>query len=169
MLTGFDYAVLVIVGLSLLIGLLRGAVKEVLSLAGWVAAFLVANAFAGYLAVNLTPLTSNPALRTVAAYGVLFFATLLLFMLLKIAFSELIKAMGLGGVDRLLGLFVGAARGVLIVLITVLAAGMTTLPQEPFWRSAVSAAWFEILAVTVRPWLPGEIARRINFHPDMKA
>ena len=169
MLTGFDYAVLVIVGLSLLIGLLRGAVKEVLSLVGWVAAFFVANMFASYLAASLTPLNNNPALQTVTAYVVLFIATLLLVTLLKIALSELIKAMGLGGLDKLLGVFVGAARGVLIVLIIVLGAGMTTLPREPFWRGAVSAAWFETLAIAVKPWLPGEIARRINFHPPMKA
>jgi membrane protein required for colicin V production len=160
---------MVIIGLSLLIGLLRGAVKEVLSLAGWVAAFVIANTLAAHLAAALTPLTANPALRTVVAYGVIFAATLLLVGLLKIALSELIKAMGLGGVDRILGVAVGFVRGMLIVLIAVLAAGMTTLPQEPFWRRAVSVKWFETLAVAAKPWLPQELARRIDFHPPMKA
>lgn len=150
-------------------GLLRGAVKEVLSLAGWVAAFVIANAFAAHLAGALTPLTANPTVRTVVAYAVIFAATLLLVGFLKIVLSELIKAMGLGGIDRVLGAAVGFARGVLIVLIAVLAAGMTTLPQEPFWRRAVSAKWFETLAIGVKHWLPQELARRIDFHPPMKA
>lgn len=167
--TGFDYAVLVVVGLSLLIGVLRGGVKEVLSLVGWVAAFLVANTFAGQLAPALAPLIVNPALQTVSAYTALFIVTLLLVVLLKIVLSELIKTLGLGALDRFLGLFVGFARGVLITLIGVLAAGMTALPREPFWRQAVSAPWFETLAVAVKPWLPEEIARHINFHPPMKA
>jgi len=167
--TGFDYAVLVVVGLSLLIGVLRGAVKEMLSLFGWLVAFLVANTFTGQLAPALAPLMTNPALQTVAAYATLFIVTLLLVMLLKIALSELIKALGLGALDRFLGSFVGIARGVLIVLIGVLAAGMTALPREPFWRHAVSSPWFETLAIAVKPWLPEEMSRRINFHPPMKA
>jgi membrane protein required for colicin V production len=167
--TGFDYAVLIVIGLSLLIGVLRGAVKEVLSLFGWVAAFLVANTFAGQLAPALSPLIINPALQTVAVYAALFIVTLFLVMLLKIAMSELIKTLGLGALDRFLGLFVGFARGALITLIGVLVAGMTALPREPFWRQAVSSPWFETLAVAVKPSLPEEIARRINFHPPMKA
>lgn len=167
--TAFDYAALAVIGVSLLIGLLRGAVNEVLSLAGWVAAFLLANAFAADLAAALLPLIANPVLRTVAAYAILLIFTLFLVILLKIALSKLIKAIGLGGVDRLLGLFVGLAKGVLIVLIAVLAAGMTSLPQEPFWRGAVSAGWFETLAVAAKPWLPDELARRVRFRSSIRA
>ncbi|MBA2689674.1 MAG: CvpA family protein [Burkholderiales bacterium] len=167
--TWFDYAVLLIIGLSLLVGWLRGAVKEILSLLSWVAAFLLANAFAGDLATALLPSIINPALRTVAAYAIVFIATLLVMMLLRIAVSEMVKAMGLGNVDKTLGLIVGFSKGIVIVLIGVLAAGMTALPQEPFWRGAVVAPWFETLAVAVKPWLPEGLARRINFRSAMKA
>lgn len=161
--TGFDYAVVAIVGLSVLIGLLRGAVKEVISLAGWVAAILLANRFAPDLAVIMKPMVENPALAMIGAYALIVLGCLLLAALLKLALSELIKAMGLGAADRFLGLFVGTAKGILIVLILVLVAGMTTLPQAPFWRDSVSAKWFETLAIAVKPWLPHEIAKRIEF------
>src|SRR5882724_4727709 len=125
--TSFDYAVIALVGLSLLIGLLRGAVKEVFSLAGWVVAILLANRFAAELALLMKPMLDNPPLAMISAYILIVLGCLLVATLLKLAASELIKAVGLGAVDRLLGVLVGAARGVLIVLILVLAAGMTTL------------------------------------------
>jgi membrane protein required for colicin V production len=161
--TSFDYAVIAIVGLSLLIGLLRGAVKEVFSLAGWVVAILLANRFAAELAALMKPMLDNPPLAMISAYILIVLACLLVATLLKLAVSELIKAVGLGTVDRLLGVLVGAARGVLIVLILVLAAGMTTLPQAPFWRNATSSKWFETFAIAVKPWLPRELAKRVQF------
>jgi membrane protein required for colicin V production len=167
--TVFDYVVLAILVLSLLIGMLRGAVNEVLSLAGWVAAFLIANIFASDLAGLLTRVIGNPGLRMVAAYVALFVVILLVVAVFKIVLSELIKAIGLGGIDKVLGVVVGVVRGVLIVLIAVLACGMTTLPQEPFWQRAVTAKLFETMAIAVKPWLPNDVAKRINFHPPMKA
>jgi membrane protein required for colicin V production len=137
--TSFDYAVLVIIGLSLLIGLLRGAVKEVISLAGWVAAVLLANRFAAELAVAMKPLVDNPPLAMIGAYILIVLGCLLAATLLKLAVSELVKVVGLRSADRFFGLLVGAAKGVLLVLILVLAGGMTTLPQAHFWRNAVSS------------------------------
>jgi membrane protein required for colicin V production len=161
--TSFDYVVLAVVGLSMLIGLLRGAVKEVISLAGWVAAVLLANRFAPQLAVAMKPVVDNPPLAMIGAYILIVLGCLLAATLLKLAVSELVKVVGLRSVDRFFGLLVGAAKGVLIVLILVLAGGMTTLPQAHFWRNAVSSKWFETLAIAVKPWLPQEIAKRVQF------
>jgi membrane protein required for colicin V production len=58
---------------------------------------------------------------------------------------------------------VGIARGVLIVLIAVLFCGMTSLPEEPFWRKAMSSKWFETVAVAAKAWLPDDVAKRIHF------
>ena len=167
--TWFDYAVVAVIGLSLLIGLMRGAVNEILALAGWVVAFLVANAFAHNVESALASTIASPVLRTAAAYALLFIGVLFVVMLVRIVLSGFVKAMGLGPIDRVLGGFVGFAKGVLIVLLVVLAASMTTLPKEPFWRRAVLSPWFETLAIAVRPWLPPDIARRINFRSPMKA
>jgi|ERR1700674_529522 membrane protein required for colicin V production len=161
--TSFDYVVLAVVGLSLLIGLLRGAVTEVISLAGWVAAVLLANRFAAQLAAAMKPLLDNPSLAMIGAYILIVLGSLLAATLLKLAVSEFVKVAGLRSVDRLLGLIVGAAKGVLLVLILVLAGGMTTLPQAHFWRNAASSKWFETLANGVKPWLPREIAKRVQF------
>ena len=89
--------------------------------------------------------------------------------LLKIVLSELIKAVGLGGTDMVLGGAIGLVRGLVIVLIAVLACGMTALPEEDFWQDAVSSKWFETAAVAIKPWLPDELAKHINFHSPMKA
>ena len=161
--TGFDYVVFAVIGLAVLLGVLRGAVKEVLTLAGWVAAFVLANAFAPWLAALLANGVANPTLRLVGAWLLLFLGVLLVSAVLSYALREVVRELGLGGVDRLLGVLDGYAKGVLIVLIGVIAAGMTQLPREPFWRNAMSSRWFETLAIAAKPWLPDDIARRMRF------
>lgn len=167
--TALDYTILVIVGISVLIGLLRGAINEVLSLVGWIAAFWIANKFSEELGQQMARIITNPILRTSVAYGVLFVTTLILVWLLRMALSELISAIGLGGLNSILGMGIGFVRGLLIVLIAILVAGTTSLPQEPFWREAVSVKWFETIAVAVKPWLPAGLARHINFYRPVKA
>ncbi|MES2353714.1 MAG: CvpA family protein [Pseudomonadota bacterium] len=167
--SALDYAILIVIGLSVVIGLLRGAINEVLSLVGWVAAFWLANKFAEGLGQHMGRIITNPILRTSIAYGVLFLATLIIVWLLRMALSELISAIGLGGFNSILGMGIGFVRGMLIVLIAILVAGATSLPQEPFWREAVSVKWFETIAVAVKPWLPAGLARHINFYRPVKA
>jgi len=167
--TVFDYAVLTIIGISVLIGLLRGAVREVLSLGGWVAAFICANQFAEPFAGLLARAITNAGARTVIAYAVLFVGTLLIVSVLKFVLHEVIVAIGLGGIDRVIGFAIGLVRGVVIVFVIVMVGGMTALPQEPFWRGAVTAKPFETMVIAAKPWLPNEFAKRINFYPPTKA
>ena len=164
-LTAFDYIALAVIGISIILGLWRGAVTEVLALLGWVLAFWVGAHYAGALAGQLTHSIDNPSLRLMVAFGALFVLTLLGITLLRIALTGLLKNIGLGGLDRTLGIFVGAVKGMLFMLILVMLGGMTELPQQPMWRKAVSSHWFEALAVAVRPMLPEGIARRITFGP----
>jgi membrane protein required for colicin V production len=79
------------------------------------------------------------------------------------ALTELVKKIGLGGADKFLGLVIGVARGGLIVLVFVLLAGMTALPQQADWKNAYTSRWFELMAENVKPWLPDGMAKRINF------
>jgi membrane protein required for colicin V production len=163
--TLFDYIVFAIVGISVVLGLLRGAVREVLALGAWVAAFLVAKSFSVEASHWLARLIQNPSLRLMTAFAGLFVLTLMVVTLVSLLLSALIKKIGLGPLDRLLGLLIGAVRGALIVLILVLLAGMTTLPQHADWRSALTSRWFELIAGGVKPWLPDALAKRINFGP----
>ncbi len=142
---------------------MRGAIREVLALLGWVVAFLVARQFGVAFAAMLTPLVANDALRLLLSFAILFVATMLVMALGRMALTEIVKKIGLGGADKFLGLLIGVARGGLIVLVFVLLAGMTALPQQADWKNAYSSRWFEIMAENMKPWLPEGMAKRINF------
>lgn len=161
--TGFDYAVLIIVGLSVLLSVMRGFVREVLALASWIVAFFVAKAYVMELAPLLPEAIPNTSLRYLAAFLVLFLATLLVCSLLAIALSQLFKHVGLSWLDRGLGAFFGLARGLLIVVILVLLAGLTGLPQDARWRNAMFSAPLEAAVYGLLPWFPRDIAKHVNY------
>ncbi|MEY3747766.1 MAG: hypothetical protein RL194_1225 [Pseudomonadota bacterium] len=161
--TGFDYVVLGIVGLSVLLSIMRGFVREILALASWVIAFIVARLYATDLIPLLPEAIPNDALKMLAAFLIVFLTTLLLCSLLAIALSQLFKKAGLGFLDRGLGAVFGALRGVLVVCLLVLLAGFTALPKEPLWRNAMFAAPLEALVVMLLPWMPDDIAKHVKY------
>ncbi|MDN5752254.1 MAG: CvpA family protein, partial [Nitrosospira sp.] len=135
--TVFDYAVLAILVLSVMLSVVRGVVRELLSLAGWVVAFMVANSFAAGFAPILPSIIDGELLRTMLAFAGLFLSALLAMGLITMLTSALVRSVGLGFADRFFGSLFGFVRGLMVVLLIVLAAGLTALPQEPFWRKAV--------------------------------
>lgn len=161
--TGFDYAVLAALLLSVLLGGFRGMIREVIHLGGWIAALLLAVGFAGAFSAALPQELGHPALRLAAAFAILFLGTLLVTSALALVLGELVKSAGLGLADRLLGAGFGLARGVVIVLGCVLLAGLTTLPREPFWKQALLSPPLETAALMVVPLLPEELGRKIRF------
>lgn len=161
--TAFDWVVLAVVGASLLLGFWRGVVSEILALAAWVAAFFAARAFGGTAAAGLSRWVAEPAAATVAGYAAVFVGVLILFGVARLLLSWLLRAVGLGVLDRLLGSVFGVARGVLIVLAGVLLAGMTSMPKERWWREAVFAPPLETAVIAAKPWLPPDVAKRIRY------
>jgi membrane protein required for colicin V production len=161
--TWFDYAVLGVIGLSLLLGVFRGLVKELISLVGWVAAAVIASMFASQLSEWVPPGVGNQVLRVAIAFVIVFLAVVVTAALLGWALSMLIKAAGMGLADRILGAMFGLFRGVLIVLVAVMLAGLTMLPQDPIWKQAVLSGPLETAVVAVKPLLPRELAQRIRF------
>jgi membrane protein required for colicin V production len=101
--------------------------------------------------------------RLIIAFVLLFIGTRLLMGLLILMCESLIKASGLSFVDRSLGSLFGFARGLLIVLVTVILCGMTAIPQQPFWKDAMLSPYAESAARSVRPFLPDEFARHVQF------
>jgi len=161
--TLFDYAVLIIVGISVLLSVLRGFVREVLALTGWVAAFAAAAAFSGTVAMWLLGGIENPSLRTLTAFLIVFFLTLIAAASLAMAVSALIRNAGFRAEDRVLGACFGLARGLLIVMVLVLLGGLTSLPAEPVWNNAMLSAPLEALAMAVKPWLPRDFSNYISY------
>ncbi len=159
--TEFDYALIVIVVLSLLLGLWRGVVYEVLSILGWPLAFILSKYVApGF--VELFPVKSE-AVRVALAYGLVFVAALLVWAMLVWLVSKLVAAIGLGWIDGMLGAVFGVLRGALIVLVLVWLAGMTKIPEQVFWREAKLSHSVEQVALMTKPWLPDNIAHRIQY------
>jgi membrane protein required for colicin V production len=161
--TLFDYLVLFVLICSIVISTMRGLVKEILSLLGWIAALVVANAYGESLATLLPESIPGTLTRLIAAFIVLFIGVRLLMMLLSMAIEAVVKASGLTLADRGLGGLFGLGRGLVIVLTAVLLCGMTAIPQQAFWKNAVFSPLAETAARTVKPFLPGDFARHVQF------
>ena len=161
--TAFDYDVLTVLGVSVLLGVWRGVVSEILALVAWVVAFLAARAEGAEVANWLAPHVAEPALRLAAAYVLVVVAVLVVFSIARLVLKLLLKAVGLGVLDRMLGAAFGALRGVVVVLVAVLVAGMTPLPKMEWWREAKLAPPLETAVLAARPWLPADAAKRIRY------
>ncbi len=159
--TAFDYALIGIVSISVLIGLWRGAVYEVLSILGWPLAFLVSR-YVGPRLAEMLPI-NNEQTRVALAYVAVFIAILLVWAMLAWLLSKAVKAVGLGLIDGMLGVAFGVVRGALVVLALVWLAGMTHIPEQRFWREAKFSSAAEMMAVKTKLWLPDNLAQRIQY------
>lgn len=161
--TLFDWVIVAIIAASLLLGLWRGVVGELIALAAWVLAIVVALEFGPALGHSVFAGIGDATLRTLAGCAALFVGVLVAMALLRLAVRGLIKALGLGLSDRLLGMVFGVARGMLIVLLGVAVGGMTSAPRQPWWRQATLAVPLETAVLALKPWLPADVAKRIRF------
>lgn len=157
-----DYVILGIIGLSTIISLIRGFVREALSLVVWVFAFWVAWTFFRELALHLG-MFSVPSVRLGVAFGVLFIVTLIIGALVNYLIGQLVDKTGLSGTDRLIGMLFGAARGAVLVAVLVLLAGLTPFPEDPWWRESQLLASFQELATWLLTLLPDDISDKFRF------
>lgn len=160
----FDYLMIVVLVAFIITGALRGFVLELLSLVLWPLAAFVAWLFADQGAVYFKSLVSDPQLRVVAAFVSVF---LVVFIIGSIIVYLIHKALPLRGMFRkpnvVLGGLVGFVRGAIVILIVFLVAGITSLPQRPWWREAFLAPYFQQAAVAVSVYLPRDISRHIRY------
>ena len=161
--TGFDYAVLVIVGFSVLLSFMRGLTQEVLSLLSWLLALWCASHYADQVSTMLPMETAAPETRIVTAFVVILIVVWIVTLFMKLAIGKLIRVTGLGSFDRVMGIVFGVVRGGLVSLVLVLLAGLTKFPQLPMWRHAMLSGVFVSAAMEVLPWLPPALANKIHY------
>ncbi len=154
LLTGWDYLVLLVAGISIVIGLIRGVVRTVFALGGWVAAFVGAPLVTPALVAS-TGMQAYPWVVLVVAFFVIFIAVRGAGVLL----ARLMSSAGLGGADRALGGFVGALRALLIVAALAIVAQAFGLHERASWQQALSRPVLEIAVAVVEPYLPARTAR----------
>jgi membrane protein required for colicin V production len=161
--TGFDYVMIGVVGLSLLFGLWRGVVGEVIALLAWGLGIFAAMEFGTSVGHALFAGVSDPAIRTLVGCVVIFIGVLVAMSLLNMVVRSMVKALGLSLSDRLLGMIFGLARGMLVCMVLVGLGGMTSAPTQPWWQDATLSAPLETAVMAVKPWLPDDLAKRIRF------
>jgi membrane protein required for colicin V production len=158
-----DFAILGIILLSALISLARGFVREAFSLAVWVLAFWVSWSFFRDLEVPLQAWIGSPTARLGIAFAALMIATLTIGGLVNYLIIQLVERTGMSGTDRLIGMVFGAARGILLVAVLVLLAGLTPLPNESWWLKSTLVGYFQELSFWLLDLLPPEFADRFRY------
>ena len=161
--TAFDFIVIGIVVLSVLFGFARGFLRVVVSFAAWVFAVILAIHMSPVLGPYLPDMGESPTARYLLAFAIVVVLVLIAGALLGWALYRLARAVGLGFLDRLLGGVAGVALGVLIVVIGVLAAGMTSLPRQDWWQNAMLSPPFVAAALSLKPWLPQVWAEQLDY------
>jgi membrane protein required for colicin V production len=153
-----DYAIIGLIAISAILGLMRGLVREVFSIATWVTAIWVGLSFSRELSLYLRTLIEHPAGRMAAAFAGLVVITLIVGGLVGYFVRQIIDKTGLTGSDRLAGLVFGIARGMVVIAMLVLLAGLTPLPNDSWWRESTLIAPFQSLALWLRDQAPAGVA-----------
>ena len=158
-----DFAIIGLISISLITGLLNGLIKEVFSLGFWLLAVGVGLSFSRDLSGFLVSVISSPAARIAASFVILFVVTLTLGGLISFLLGALVKKTGLTFSDRIGGLIVGVARGMIIVTVVVVLAGFTSLPKDAWWTESKLIPPFQLLAVWLRDHIPSGMAEFVNY------
>lgn len=157
-----DWVLLAALLLSVLLGLWRGLVYEVLSVAGWVAAFVLAQAFADEAGAWLPMDGLSPPLRLAAGFVLVFVAVAFAAGLGAWLVQKLVASVGLRPVDRVLGGAFGLVRGLVILLAVALVVSMTQMQSTAWWRDSATAGVLSATLHELKPLLPEPVARYIR-------
>ncbi len=160
---GADLAILAVLALSVLIGVVRGLVVEVMSLVSWVAAVAAAVFFGPVVGEWFSTSIALPSARVALGYSIVFVVALLVGGVAIYMLRKIVKSTGLSGTDRMLGLVFGMARGLVVVVALVLLAGLTPFPRDTWWQDSRALPAFEQMATTAAAWLPDQLRRYIDF------
>lgn len=156
-----DWVLLAVLLLSIVVGLWRGLVFEILSLVGWVAAYVAAQALVSTVAPLLPIGTPGGALNQGVTFAILFVFALIIWALLSRLLRMVIHATPLQAVDRVLGAGFGLLRGALLLLVMATVVTLTPAARSPAWQDSQGAAWLGAMLNGLKPVLPESLAQHL--------
>jgi len=154
---GIDYTILGVVGISAVVGLMRGFVRESVSLLVWVAAFWLAMTYSVDVAPRLSGVIDNPSLRVAAAFVALFISVMIIGVILNYLLASLLSKAGLRTSDRVLGVLFGTVRGVLVVALVVVLVELTPLVESDSWQGSTIVAFLQPMLGHFQKFVPAEL------------
>lgn len=163
--SGIDLVVLITIAVSALVSLVRGFVREFVSLATWLSAIAITVLFTSRFATLLPRETiESPTARTAISAATLFIGCMLIGSLVSWLVGRIVAGSRVGLFDRIFGVFFGLARGFLIIALLVLSANLVpTLKQETWWRTSLFLPNFQVVARFIHARLPIEIGQHFDF------
>ncbi len=161
-LSTFDWILLAVLLLSMLLGAWRGLVHEVLAVVGWIAAFVLAQLYAAVVG-DLLPMEGAAApVRYAAGFAVVFIGTVIASSLLTWLVKTMIASVGLRPVDRTLGAAFGVVRGLVILLAVTTVVLMTPLKNSAWWQQSAGAGVLSTALKGLKPVLPAQVGQYIQ-------
>ena len=157
-----DWTMLGLLALSVIVGLSRGLVFELMSLVGWIVAYVLAQLFSPEVAQHIPVGERGETLNLLIAFAVSFIVVLIVWSVLARLLRMLIRATPLTVPDRVLGGGFGLLRGVLVLLVVAtLVAFLPAVQRSPAWTQSQGAAWLGVALQGLKPMLPSDVARHL--------
>lgn len=156
-----DAVLAVILVVSILVGLWRGLVFELMALVGWVVAYVLAQAYSPWAAARWAIGGEGTALNQGIAFALTFVGVLIAWALLARLVRLLVRATPLTLLDRLLGALFGVLRGLLLLLAIATVVALTPVAKSPDWQASLGAGALMVLLHGIRPLLPAEVTRHL--------
>ena len=158
-----DYAIIGLISFGLIIGLLRGFSLEIFSLMFWVLATCIGLGFSIEFSVFLEPTISNFLLKIVASFTLLFLITLIVGGLIRMLLGASIKKYDLTFMNHFGGMVFGVMHGMFVVVVLVMLAGLTNLPDDLWWKESKLLPPFQIGAIWLRDHIPSGMTGYIHY------
>ena len=157
-----DYVIIAIIVLSVGISFVRGFIREILSILGWIVVFWVSIAYYDKVANLFTPIITNQNARQIISFILLFVSMLAVVLLVNYFVSKTILRSGFDTTDRILGVFFGFIRGILLVSVLLLLAKLTYVTQSQWWNDSAIIPKFEPIVEWFQSLLPEGIDQAMD-------
>jgi membrane protein required for colicin V production len=156
-----DAGLIAILVFSVLLGLLRGMLMEVLSLLGWLASWYAAQWWGAQVAVHIPLGAAGSDFNRLAGFVATFVTVLIVWSLFSWLLQKLMRASPMSAGDRALGALFGFVRGLVVVTVIVMVVSLTPFAKAAMWQDSIGTRWFRGAIAILKPVLPGDWAQRV--------